>query len=1019
MKINVLHLSDIHFEKNTDAVLLRATEIAASNYFRAREAELTLITVTGDIAYSGSQEEYKVAETFLTIIREALIEETRKPVYLLMVPGNHDCVLKPKDSVRELIIDNIIKDQEFSKNSDFVEQCVKVQENYFAFRDRMNGPEPIFDSPLWTEYEVILSEKKIRISALNAAWMSRLPENSGTLVYPIGEFNSQLTAPSDFRIALLHQPYNWHQQQSYHQMRTDIRRHATAVLNGHEHIGNAGKIEDDLTGSSLYFESMALQPHEKNAEAGYASYLFDLEARQVYIQRYLIGTTDISTMDDEIILDFPTAAEKSRSSIELRSSWVSDLNNPGANFIHPDKSEILIDDIYVFPDLKDWEHDEPGRVVSISSERVLDRIKNMASALIIGEEKGGKTTLLHVYTKRLFAQGYFPVYVKAAEINNVKSPGDLEVRINRFIEAQYVNHKILYSVPKEKRILLIDDIDRFKSGVSAIPHLLVYAENHFGSVVLTAAQSFEISSLASSSASELLQKFPKYEMLRFGQKLRLRMVKKWCGLGQLTSLAELDKRVHQVESIINTVIGRNLVPQLPIYLLILLQSCDQHQHGEIQNSGFSHYYQFLITKSLGQAGVTAEELNEHYNYLAHLTWFMQEKKVREISKAEFRSFNDGFSNKFSSVDCTERLSILVSARLLSQRGDSYSFAYPYVFYFFLGKYLSIKINKEPEIRQWVEEACSKLYLRENASAILFLTHHDSDPWVIEKIIEVVKGCFSDSEPMHFNGDAETINQLVSNVSDLVLAAPDIDRNQEKSRADADELDVVADQIPDAIPDENGELNFVAKFILLFKTAEILGQILKNYYGSLEKPFKAILLKEVFDGPLRALNLQIQEITSDMDGFVSYIESVAFKDEKKITLDDRKKLARKVAVNFLGWLGTSVVSAAAYYVATDKLRDDVSTLVASNPTIAYRLIDIGTRLVRPGAIPLVEIEKLAKELKDNHFAFQILQALGVNHLYLFHTDVSEKNRLCSMLKISMQNTKVIESAGRDTKLISKR
>ena len=1019
MKINVLHLSDIHFVKATDTVFARAADIAASNYFRAREADITLITVTGDIAYSGSQEEYQVAADFLNTIRTALIAETGKPVHLLMVPGNHDCVLKPQDAVRELIIDNIIKDPEKAKSREFVEQCVKVQENYFAFRTKMNCPEPFFDSPLWTEYEINVDGAKIRISALNAAWMSRLPENAGTLVYPIGEFNSQLSAPADFRIALLHQPYNWHQQTSYHQMRTDIRRHATAVLNGHEHIGNAGKVEDDLTGSSLYFESMALHPHEKDADAGYAGYLFDLELRQVLIQRYLVNAIEVSEMEDGVVLDFPTAAEKSRSSIEFRASWILDLNNPGANFIHPDKNDILIDDIYVFPDLKDWEHDEPGRVVSISSERLLDRIKGLSSALIIGEEKGGKTTLLHVYTKRLFAQGYFPVYVKAAEINNVKSPGDLEIRINRFAESQYLNYKLLSSVPKEKRVLLIDDIDRFKSGVSAIPHLLTYAENHFGSVVLTAAQSFEISSLASSSASELLQKFPKYEMLRFGQKLRHRMVKKWCSLGQLTSLAELDKRVHQVESIINTVIGRNLVPQLPIYLLILLQSCDQHQHGEIQNSGFSHYYQFLITKSLGQVGVTAEELNEHYNYLAHLTWFMQERQVREISKAEFRAFNDVFSSKFSSVDYADRLLILVRARLLSQRGDCYSFAYPYVFYFFLGKYLSIKINKEPAIRQWVEEACSKLYRRENANAILFLTHHDSDPWIIEKIVEVVKGCFHDSEPMHFNGDAETINQLVSNASELVLAAPDVERNQEKSRARADELDVVADQMPDATPDENGELDFVAKFILLFKTAEILGQILKNYYGSLEKPFKAILLKEVFDGPLRALNLHIREITGDMEGFVSYIESVAFKDDKKLTLSERKTAARKAAINFLGWLGTSVVSASAYYVATDKLRDDVSALVASNPTIAYRLIDVGTRLVRPGSIPLVEIEKLAKELKDNHFAFQILQALGVNHLYLFHTDVSEKNRLCSMLKISVKNTKVIESSGRDTKLASRK
>jgi len=1015
MKLTVLHISDIHFESAKDSILAHAQSIASSVYSSARATELCLIAVTGDIAFSGQTAEYKVAYEFISRIKQAIHGETGKPVYVVVVPGNHDCILKPVDDVREVLIQQISQKPALAEKENIVAQCVLAQSAFFEFRKLLPTPQVVFDSPQWTEYAIEENGSVMRISALNAAWMSRLPEEPGDLVFPLGLYDSQLTAAADIRLVLLHQPYHWHQQRSYHEMRARLRRSATAVLSGHEHFGNSGKIDEEVSGASLYFEAGALQPHESDINPGYAVYHFDKAAGQVAVHRFTIENNVVAECSETAIYEIPAAGEKNQHIVEFTADWCADLNNPGGYFVHSEKRDIVLDDIFIYPDLKDWENDEPGRLSNISSEKLVAKLKEGATYLLLGEEKAGKSTLLHFYAKQLVASGYAPVYVKASELNNIRKQEDVHLRLMRFVEKQFANPKALQNLPRQKRVLLVDDVDRFKSGISAIPAFLEYAEKHFGSIVLTANKSFEVTALASQSASEAFRKFPKYELMRFGLKLRHRLIKKWCGLGQLNSLAELDKRVHHAENIVNTVIGRNLVPQLPIYLLILLQSCDHHQQGEIQNSGFSHYYQFLITKSLGQVGIKPQEIDEHYNYLSHLAWFMQSKNSRELELEDLRQFNAQFSSTFTSVDLQSRLELLVEARILSKRSGCFSFAYPYVFYFFIGKYLSLKMYTDPSIKSWVQDACAKLYLRDNANAILFLTHHDSNPWVIERIAEVMKSCFHEKEPMQFNGDTLAINELVSTASQLVLSAPNVEKNQEEVRDFTDQLDESNPDEPDVEPDENGELAFVAKFTLLFKTAEILGQILKNYYGSLEKPFKAELLREVFDGPLRALRLQLEEIASDMDGFVAYIENIVFKDEKLLSSEERARLARKASFNVLGWLGTSVISASAYFVANDKLREDVAALVRSNPTIAYRLIDIGTRLIRPGHIPVEEIDKLAKEVKDNHYAFGILQSLGVNHLYQFHTDASEKQRLCNSLKISVSDAKAIEVQGRDIRL----
>lgn len=62
MKLAVLHLSDIHFHGDDDAVFHRSTEIAESVFPAVRQSNACLIAITGDIAYGGASEEYAAAQ---------------------------------------------------------------------------------------------------------------------------------------------------------------------------------------------------------------------------------------------------------------------------------------------------------------------------------------------------------------------------------------------------------------------------------------------------------------------------------------------------------------------------------------------------------------------------------------------------------------------------------------------------------------------------------------------------------------------------------------------------------------------------------------------------------------------------------------------------------------------------------------------------------------------------------------------------------------------------------------------
>ena len=535
-------------------------------------------------------------------------------------------------------------------------------------------------------------------------------------------------------------------------------------------------------------------------------------------------------------------------------------------------------------------------------------------------------------------------------------------------------------------------------------------------MILTAHLEFDIAELVSKEVAEALSRYRLYEILCFGYRLRLQLIKKWCLCSPVSTVLALDKRVHDIEAILNTVVGKNLVPSQPIYLLILLQSCELQQQSEIQNSSFAYYYQFLITKSLKEAGLKPNELNEIFNYLAHLAWFFRSSDVREAAVTNLRDFNSSFSARFVSVDLEQRLCLFCQAKVLSKRGDYYSFTYPYVYFFFVGKYLANNLYKS-EVQQLVSDWCANLHRRANAHSILFLTHHRSDRWVIQCVSTVLKACFADESPMEFSEDVDSINSLVGAASKLLLTKRDVDHNQEEARALRDEFEQAGlDDSPDE--DMREQVDIFGKINLLMKTAEILGQILKNYYGSLERPVKAELLREVLDGPLRFTRALLEEITQDPESLVIEMESILEKKQPNLAQAKKKEAARTLGFRLLGIVCTSIVTRTAQYVSEDKLREDVSALVQTNPTNAYRLIEAATRLTQPGNLPLDEIRRLARNLKSNVFGFTMLQSLAAFHLHLFHTRDSDKQKLCAYLNIKMADSRAIDMKTRKNKLLKK-
>ncbi|MEF9898955.1 MAG: metallophosphoesterase [Pseudomonas sp.] len=1017
MKLGVLHLSDIHFKKDNDPATHFGDCIAKACYTTARQSDEFIIIVTGDIAYGGKKNEYEYAEKLLSTISAKIQNEIGKVVNIFLAPGNHDCVLKPEDEIRTITIDRVIENPTKELSKQIIDKCTEPQIHYFEFEKSIRTLEPVYEDQLWKEYELLVGGGIVRISSINAAWMSRIPEVAGTLVYPIENYYSQLEAPCTLRLALIHHPLNWYCQATYHPMRRALKAHCNIVLSGHEHsIGS--EMISDINGNTLMLEAPALQPHEPNLEPQFSCLLFETNAKVVYEQRFKATDSLPIQEGNELSHSFDTSAKCAKLN-RIHPDFIKILMDPGGNFTHPTRGDLTAEEIFVYPQLEENEAGVEKEI--LYADQVCADWEQGKKILILADDEGGKTFLLRKYFRDIHEQGGLPLYIKGEEIGSV-TEREIDKLIEQISSQQYSSANDLKYAEKSRKVILIDDIDRIKGGLKIQERLITILKIRFASIIITASSRFILSELVGGDVSKELIEFDSFKIKPFGHLLRNTLIRKWCMLGDVKTMVDFDRKVYGAETLVNGILGKSIVPAKPVYLLIFLQSKEQNEQGELQNSSFSYYYQYLLTKSLKDAGYRKDEFDEMYSYLSQMAWYFKEQDRKELNTAELREFNSKFSSEYTSVDFDQRIGLLLQAKIITKSGDYYRFTYAYIFYYLVGKYLSDNLH-EQDVMQTVEQYCEHLNIRENANIIMFLTHHSNDPRVINKIYSTLNSCFSENEPLHLNGDMAAINSLVESAAKLVIKNPDVVVNQEnnKKRQDlyeeqhADEEGRIAEQAKKENSESTNEILSINSDInLTAKTSEILANIIKNYYGSIRKDRKQQYVSSIFDSSLRTLSRLFSEILEQPERFVAEIEKELAQRFPKMLDNERTSQAKKFAFQLTGYITTGFIAKTGNLVSSDKIREDVSKAVSDNSGNAYRLIEIASCLTQPGNIPFDLLEKLAKDLKSNTFAFTILQSLVYYHLHMFHTSDKDKQRLSNIAQISIQHSRAIDHKSRKSK-----
>jgi hypothetical protein len=828
-----------------------------------------------------------------------------------------------------------------------------------------------------------------------------LHEAIGSLRFPVNRYQHQGDAYVDLRIVVLHHPFHWLAQSNYRPLRTLVRTIAEIVLTGHEHVGSVGTNIDPDSGESVYIEGCVLQSDKTDlSDSSFDVIRLDLAEGRFSATKYLWSNTRYKAQDEGSWRDYRNLPKKAHSRYPIRAEFIQLLDDPGAAFKHPAKVALTLRDVFVYPDLE--RVGEPGKKFATENASVLRHVRtDRHAALIEGDEKSGRTSLLRQLFKEYHDAGLIPLILNGSDCRRSDDVA-IESLLNRAIVSQYetLTEDEYQQIPKSKKALLIDDLDDCPAVSRAI-HEALYKQlsARCEVLVVTVGPMFELREF--SRGLDEVATITHYHLKSFGHVLRGQLISRWFGLGTDPSVDEVtaQARRHQAEGLIDAVMTRSLVPATPLYILILLQSIEGGRDDEFRHGALGHYYHFMLVQGFQIAGVKPQSLTELFQYCSQLAWYFHSRGTNTLSLDDLRKFNGEFSMAWHTVDLDRRLRELEQASILLRDGEQYGFRYAYVYYYFKGQYLSESLA-DIDTRAYIKHCCSHLYVRDNANTVLFLAHHTNDDFVLAAIADSLQAVFPDRMPLSLDDDTGVVTHLIAEAPRLRYSGQSPEDSRRRRDEMRDELDETGghDGLADT-EEPSRPLSRVAQMTALFKTTEILGHVLKNQYSKIPRPRRVELIRSLFDGPLRALSDFYQFCNRNPQTLVVEIEA-ALARRQVGDEETRCKVARKVVASMILALSAAFISRAANGASAQSLSEDVREVVRVGNTLALRLIELAVILDAPGTLPRQKIKQLQKDMRANPVGKMLLDMFLMNRLYMFRTAEKDMQWLASEIGLDL-------------------
>ncbi|MFO0794443.1 MAG: metallophosphoesterase [Candidatus Brocadiaceae bacterium] len=993
--VGIIHLSDIHLSDKINPLqekgelLFRALKDDFSNCL------FIYIVVSGDIVNTGKESEYKVALTFFTELLGHLKKRYSSTQFrFVFVPGNHDCNFNLDKQVRINTIKNI-NHESIGNDDSVLKMCLEIQSDFWNFYSLFhNNDTP--NNKIYYRIIDTIADKKMCFHCFNTAWMSQKDEIAGSLFFPTKRFG-ELTRRNEFdlNIAVLHHPLNWFNPNTVENNKKEFQNLldeiASLQIIGHEHENELRKTEniDNLNSHTVCASGEVLQNQEDPTQSGFQTFFINLNNNKVRLRRYRWKKNLYQQYSEkEIILK-----KKAKRVVELNNMFIEELNKINIPLNFNDK-QVKFSDIFVFPDLEKLTSKSENVIDDfIDSETLLDNSK-FINCIFEGDSQIGKSSLLYMLFLKFYDKGFYPILLDGKDIIS----DNIDKIVQKAFKSQYTEDPTSYEkfkqINNDLKVLLIDDLHTSKLNEYARHNAIKLFFDLFSRTFITIDTAYGIIPQIQTEFKDICS----FSIKPLGYKKRNDLVEKYLALKEPsfvnTPQIHLDKTKHTFNQL-SHILGDKLIPAYPVFVLSIIQALE-YQPLNLNETSYGYCYQTLIHHALNNTGVSKDDIDSYINIITELAFYMFTMKTDSISEIDFEAYYEEYRKKFVAPGFETAINKLLNSKIFKQDSGSFCFGYKSYFYFLAAKKIAEMIER-PEGKAIVKELYDNLHKEKNANILVLITHHTKNHSIIEESILTSMLLFENTLPItlekrcnYYKLLEEILNEIKQDILEMnrdpskerqkeLLAQDKLERKTNQNNNEGTDFDVNEKTMP---------------FLKAFRSIEIIGQIIKNRKGSLEKAILKEMLIELYNTGFRMVSYLGEMIKETKD-------AISLKIEENISKKDTNQDIERKIYKFLQFISLQaclgVFSKFIHSLGVKELREMYIDVAKTMDTPAAKIVSFSINSYY-GKINIKELEQLSKEFKGNFVALQILKARVRAYIYNNYVDYRDKQKIAEYLNM---------------------
>lgn len=320
-------------------------------------------------------------------------------------------------------------------------------------------------------------------------------------------------------------------------------------------------------------------------------------------------------------------------------------------------------------------------------------------------------------------------------------------------------------------------------------------------------------------------------------------------------------------------------------------------------------------------------------------------------------------------------------------------------------------------------------MEDYANIVIFLVYLTRDERTIAGLLAKSKTLFAHYEPCNLTDHVAIVRELKAETPLLRLTAGSNEEHRDKHRHQMDEAErgLVTHDATAYDSDENSPENQasnqefdrqhkeVLSYNTAFKTLQILGQILRNFPGTLPGDLKIEITRESYDLGMRVLQSMFTMVENNLENIRELIYGLLCEAEEPETEDERKKIASRVdniIHRVLSETSHGMVKRISFAVGSELLKPTYDEVVDDRMPVSVDMIHTAIKLDHFPHFPEKEVTSLYGRLDKHPFASSILRRMVRDYFYLYPADRRLRDSICARLGIKIDIVRALNPSHKE-------